>query len=238
MHGCKGGYKVQKDGIAYINEDGQITKFKHKNGDIFSYRNGKIVDMRNSSMSISYHNYDENIIESITNKTDEEILVKANEQDFKIKPKGSIGFYDNNQLKYIADNEVFTSYYEDGNIRSIGNYASDNINVNVTDNNDNIYILNSGDYIKFYKTGNIEKIKQGKLEKTYYRYNDSDYYYVRNYDDGSYTFYHNEDILLKIDEKIEFTKETFEKDGITRIVLEDGTIVDEIVPFEKSDDVR
>ena len=136
--------------------------------------------------------------------------------------------YDKDEkIKCIINSDGQIGYYDyDKNFISyVRNYADTEM---VIEAYGNTYKINSNDSISFYENGTIETIEQGRLETYYYRINDPSYYYIENYDDNTYTFYHNDEVLHKVIGP-KFDEITSEEDGITRIVLrEDGRIIDDI----------
>ncbi|MBO5348773.1 MAG: hypothetical protein J6A89_03010 [Clostridia bacterium] len=144
--------------------------------------------------------------------------------------------YDNNIIKSIQEDSVVTNYYKNQEIENIYNYNDEGVVVAVNDIYGNVYQLNKDDYIRFNKDGFISSVKQGNDIKVCWRNDTQEYFYVKNENDNTYTFYHNDEILYITDNADSFKRTVFNNDnGRVRIVLEDGTIIDPDIQGEMTE---
>lgn len=197
------GYELIKGSNIYFDEDGNVAKYYYdKSYSEEYYNNGKKTIVKDGTKFM--YNEDNKVIEVWENPI-----------------KNENGFVNYTTLTKYYD-------YENGQIKQISNYNEDT-SIIINDVYGNVYELKEDDNILFYENGNVQSCKQGEEERIFYRESDQSYYYVKNLNTNTYTFYHNDEIIYIIEHgEMNFHQEVTYKDGerIIRIRLQDGTIID------------
>lgn len=197
------GYELINGSKIYFDENGNVEKYYYD--DSYSeeyYKNGKKTIVKDGKKF--RYNEDNKVTEVWENPIKDE----------------------NGFVSYTT----FTKYYdyENGQIEKISNYSEDT-SVIINDSYGNVYELKENDNIYFRDNGNLQSCKQGEEERIFYRELDQGYYYVKNLNTNTYTFYHNDEIIYRIENgEMNFHMEVTYKNGerIIRIKLQDGTIID------------
>lgn len=100
-------YKVTENGTAHYNEDGVIKRFEdtEKNEVIYYNDEGKIGQIDRPEITISYNDYDKNLVSGINNKTTKEIEIDANGTNYKLGNDGYCQFDKNGNCTRYRYNE-------------------------------------------------------------------------------------------------------------------------------------
>lgn len=134
------GYKYYESGDWEYEENGVVTK-----KDIY----GNILAISDDKMYIGYHDYDENLISMISNRSEEEVVVEANGKEFKLTQSGHVSFYENGDTKeYNYDDNTRSVYYRDGSSS----------------------ILKDGTWTDYNKDNEITSTRSGNNRTEYYDY--------------------------------------------------------------------
>lgn len=217
-------YRVfEEDGIITYRENGKKLEYDNKKGTIIHFKDNEkesIERIKDSEKFVEYYDYDSNLIRTVINNQESNLTFFANNKQYTIGPDESIHFRKDGEISSLYTNNlnnINRVIYKENQIEYITDIYLD-LGIPTTTQNDTITIY-------FNDYGNIYQIydEQGILI-TFFK-DDSNYFFVNNRKEKNFRIYNNETLLYESNDNTEF-KIIEDEQGIQRIELTDGTIID------------
>lgn len=96
--------KYEDNGTMFYNEDGTKKWFDGNDDKTIEYGEGeKIVSISDDDKRITYYDYENNIIQKISNLSEKEITVEGNGQTYNVPKNAEIGFRENQTISWISN---------------------------------------------------------------------------------------------------------------------------------------
>lgn len=239
---------IIKDGIRtdYYDYDNNIIQSFEENGIRYTYYEYTNIDERKIKKIENFGSEEVYIYDGYELKTgssisyyengqvnyysyDESCNIKFNEDgkhDYETKDGKKYCYGSNDKIFGVWDDSVFTGFhdFEKQEISRILNAKDDGTIISINDLYGNVYDLKKDESINFYENGNLHYVEYNDGLKKCYRKEDQNYYYIKNENNNTCTFYYKDKVLHTMDLSEKFI--TTCKDGTNRIELADGTIID------------